>query len=301
MISASSGRVRTTLRVSGSSSPVSPTYHVSFLQLSDFDSPAACARSGHHSSLKSGQITGQRGVVLETRRQPRENWADESFIEYWLKRENGRADDAAMRFKIVRGLIPRLPDEPFRYVNIGAGDGPLDEVLLGHFTHAHATLVDGSETMVAGAQERLKRFGDRVSVVRADLSTPDWRQTAGGPFDIAVSTIAIHNLRQPGGRVRDLYAEIFELLATDGGFFLNFDYARPMHQVIRQFQRWVASTDPDPRELGWSSGGTAPGSWGENLIWLSQAGFFPVDVFWKSFGATAMGGFKGTPRVPQFE
>lgn len=257
-------------------------------------------RRGRPATIIGTRIAGQGVFVLETRRQPGEDWTDESFIEYWLQRESGRAEDAALRFKIVRGLIPRTPDETFRYINIAGGDGPLDEVLLTHFTRARVTLVDGSETMVAGAQKRLQRFGDRFNVVRADLSTPDWRRSVEGPFDIAVSTIAIHNLRQPGGRVRDLYAEIFELL-SDGGFFLNLDYARPMHPVIRQFQRWVASTDPDPRELGWSSGGTAPGSWGENLIWLSQAGFFPVDIFWKSFGATAMGGFKGTPRVPQFE
>ena len=152
--------------------------------------------------------------------------------------------------------------------------------------------------MVASAQKRLERFGDRVSVVRADLLSPDWRQAVAAPFDVAVSTIAIHNLRQPGGRIRDLYAEIFQVLA-DGGFFLNFDYARAMHSAIRQFSRWVASTNPDPVELGWSSGANAPGSVGENLIWLSQAGFFPVDVFWKSFGASAMGGFKGTPHVPE--
>ena len=235
---------------------------------------------------------------METRSEPRENWADESYIEYWLKREDGRADDVERRFKIVRGLIPRLPDESFRYINIGAGDGPLDEVLLEHFTNAQATLVDGSETMVTGARKRLERFGDRVSVVRADLLSGDWRQAVEAPFDVAVSTIAIHNLRQPGGRIRDLYAELFQVLGN-GGFFLNFDYARAVHPAVRQLSRWVASTNPDPIELGWSSGGNAPGTTTEYLAWLSQAGFFPVDVFWKSFGAAAFGGFKGTPRVPE--
>src|SRR5712692_2764305 len=144
---------------------------------------------------------------MEAPARPRENWADESYVAYWLAREATQPRDRVRDFRIVRALIPRREDAPVRYMNIGCGDGPLDEVLLATFGQAHATLVDGSETMLNSARQRLKAFGDRVDYVHVDLSTPEWVSNLNSPFDVAVSTIAIHNLRTYN-RVRDLYAEL---------------------------------------------------------------------------------------------
>jgi tRNA (cmo5U34)-methyltransferase len=229
---------------------------------------------------------------------PRENWADESYVAYWLERESTRPRDRLRDFRIVRALIPRPNDESFRYMNIGCGDGPLDEVLLEAFGNARATLVDGSDTMLSGARDRLRRFGDRVDYVRADLLSPDWVKSVGSPIDVAVSTIAIHNLRTYN-RVRDLYAELFTVMA-DGGFFLNFDYVRPNGPALRPLPAW-ASRDPDVGFIGRSSGFNGPGTLEEHLIWLRGAGFGPVDCFFKEFGAAAYGGFKGAVRIPQPE
>ena len=162
---------------------------------------------------------------MEAPARPRENWADEAYVAYWLEREATRPRDRLRDFRIVRALLPRTRDESFRYMNIGCGDGPLDEVLLEAFPNARATLVDGSETMLSSARSRLQPFGNRVDYVQVDLLSPDWVSSVGGPFDAAVSTIAIHNLRTYN-RVRDLYAELFTVMA-DGGLFLNFDYVRP--------------------------------------------------------------------------
>jgi tRNA (cmo5U34)-methyltransferase len=235
-------------------------------------------------------------LCMEAPARPRENWADEAYVAYWLEREASRPRDRLRDFRIVRAIIPRADDEVFRYLNIGCGDGPLDEVLLSSFGNARATLVDGSETMLNGARNRLKQFGDRVETVRVDLSSPDWVQALDGRFDVAVSTIAIHNLRVYN-RVRDLYAELFTVMA-DGGFFVNFDYVRPNSPLLRSFPGW-ASRDPEVGYIGRSSGFNSPGSLEEHLIWLRAAGFGAVDCFFKEFGAAAYGGFKGAVRIPQ--
>lgn len=233
---------------------------------------------------------------MEAPVRPRENWADESYVAYWLEREAKQPRDRIRDFRIVRAIVPRAENESFRYMNIGCGDGPLDEVLLSAFGNARATLVDGSGTMLNGARKRLAGFGDRVDYVHVDLSTPDWVGSAPGPFDVAVSTIAIHNLRGYN-RVRDLYAELFTVMA-DGGFFVNFDYVRPNSPLLRAFPAW-ASRDPDVGHIGRASGFNSPGTLDEHLIWLRAAGFGPVDCFFKEFGAAAYGGFKGSVGIPR--
>ena len=168
--------------------------------------------------------------------------------------------------------------------------------MLSRFTKARATLVDGSSLMGERSQERLHEYADRVSVVRADLSTSEWRDALPGTFDLAVSSIAIHNLRDPR-RIRQLYAEVFGLL-NDGGFFMNFDYVRPSTQALRPLAVW-AGLDPD---AGYTQrltgGGNPPGTIEEQLVWLREAGFSAVDCFWKEFHSTLFGGFKGNVRVP---
>jgi hypothetical protein len=60
--------------------------------------------------------------------------------------------------------------------------------------------------------------------VQGDLATAAWRDAVRGQFDVAVSTIALHNLEDPR-LIRDLYREIYEVVA-DGGLFMNLEYGR---------------------------------------------------------------------------
>jgi tRNA (cmo5U34)-methyltransferase len=233
---------------------------------------------------------------MQYRQKERDHWFDDAYVEKWLGGQPDRSAERTRQFAIIRSVIPRLPDESFRVMDVGGGDGWLAETLLSHFTNAQALVVDGSSAMVEHAQERLARFGDRASVTRADLDTPDWVQAIQGPVDVAVSSIALHNLGDPV-RIRNLYAEIYGLL-SDGGTFFNLDYVRAPTPAIRTMGRW-ASRD---QEAGYvrphSTGGGSPGTIDEQLGWLHEAGFVGVDAFWKEFQAVLFGGFKGTVRIP---
>jgi tRNA (cmo5U34)-methyltransferase len=227
--------------------------------------------------------------------QEREDWFDDAFVDDWLRRQEERAPERNRQFAMVRALVPRTPDESFRYLNLAAGDGALDELLLARYTHAQAVLVDGSPAMVTRAGARLGRFSDRVSLVQADLETPEWQRQVDGQFDVALTTIALHNLEDPR-RIRALYSEVFRLIA-DGGFFMNLDYVRaPSHDVWPLYRR--ASSDT---EGGYSMAIRSirdyAGTVDEQLSWLREAGFAPVDCFWREFRLAIFGGFKGTPRI----
>src|SRR5207244_13040929 len=93
---------------------------------------------------------------------------------------------------------------------------------------AEATLLDGPPVMVKIAGERFQHIGPRIAVAQGDLESPDWRESIKPPFDVAISSIALHNLEDPL-RIRALYGEIYDSL-SDGGFFMNLDYVRaPSH------------------------------------------------------------------------
>src|SRR5205823_4424863 len=129
---------------------------------------------------------------------------DEEFVGEWIDQQDTRMGERRRQFLAVRALIPKTPDEPFRYLNVGAGPGHLDEILLERFQGAEAVLQDGSMAMLGAARKRLDRFEGRAEYVQANLETSDWTQAVKGPFDAVVSTIAIHNLREPR-RIRELY------------------------------------------------------------------------------------------------
>lgn len=224
-----------------------------------------------------------------------ENWFDDDFVADWLVRQEGRVGERQRQFAMVRSVILHAPDEPFRYMNIGAGDGWLDEGLLKRFPRAGAVLVDGSPAMIARARNRLEPYGGRFQVVEGDLLTPGWSAAVPGGLDLAVSTIAIHNLEDPL-RIRDLYAEVFPLMA-DGSMFINLDYVRGASNEVGPIFRW-ASSDP---EAGFAQvRGYRPfaGTVDEHLGWLREAGFAPVECFWKELRLAMFGGFKGPIRVP---
>ena len=153
--------------------------------------------------------------------------------------------------------IPYDKKLPIRILDVGAGYGALTQFLLGQFSNATAVCQDGSEEMAKLGQERMKQFKGRFEYVLCDFSEPGWSQKLTGPFEAAVSSIAIHNV---GPKIIErIYSDIFPLVKS-GGCFINFDRERP--PLEEQFQ------------------------------WLKEAGFQNVERFWRRGDRSLFGGFK---------
>jgi tRNA (cmo5U34)-methyltransferase len=262
--------------------------------------------------ISYGRREKKRGVRMQQEARMRENWFDPVYVKQWLDGQDGRTAERLRHFAMIRSLIPRSNRESFRVLDVGGGDGWLAEVLLTRFSSASVTVLDQSEVMLGSARERLRSFGDRARTAQGDLRTAGWPEGLG-LYDVAVSTIAIHNLGDPS-RIRALYGEIFEILADDG-CFLTLDYVRAPGDSVGGLTRW-ASSDPEAGyTLGYRRGGQGGGGRGgrerggrepeqrgtleEQLGWLREAGFSPVECFWKEFQTALFGGFKGTLRVPE--
>jgi len=250
-------------------------------------------RTAHDVERKSRQTESN---MMETQPRPREDWTDDEYVRFWLNREHSRGDVRNRQFHVIRAFVPKKSDEAFRYLDIGCGDGRLDEVLLQRFTKATAVLLDGSAVMLESARERLKAYGDRIETVQADLSTREWTEAVPGPIHLAVSTIAIHNLRDPR-RIREIYGETHGLL-QDGSVFINLDYVRPPSPAFRDLSVWAVA-DPEVGALSSSTGGGSGGTAEEQLIWLRDAGFAPVDCPWKECQASLLVGLKGRVAIPE--
>lgn len=249
---------------------------------------------------------------METSTRPRENWFDPEYVRFWLGQQAGRTDERLRHFHMIRSLVPYQSNQPFRALDVGGGDGWLAEVLLSRFTTARVTVLDQAPVMLEQAAARLSRFGERADTAQGDLRGPEWRDSLSGPYDVAVSSIAIHNLGDPV-RIKALYAEVYSVLA-EGGCFFNLDYVRASESLVNELSRWAAG-DPEgtwpgmPGRRRTGGGGNRDPRQGEQLrergalegqlSWLRAAGFTPAECFWKEFDTVLVGGFKGAVRVPE--
>ncbi len=125
---------------------------------------------------------------------------------------------------IATASLPR--DAAIQVLDVGAGYGFVTEEVLQVFPHARVTLQDYSGLMFAHARERLAKASDQLTYTLSDLTDPGWTERVGGPFDLIVSAIAIHNLRSTEA-IATCYRGIARLLKP-GAPFLDYD-------IFRQF------------------------------------------------------------------
>jgi SAM-dependent methyltransferase len=161
------------------------------------------------------------------------DWHSQSYVADWTARDARRSGE---RVPIIERLIAAVPfarGKALDVLDVGAGAGAISEALLNAFPHAKVTLQDFSAPMLARARERLAAHAAQLRFVTSDLREPAWASGVGGPFDLAVSGIAIHNLHDLG-LIASCYEAIRGLLKP-GGCFLDYDHfdragGVPLHQ-----------------------------------------------------------------------
>ena len=60
--------------------------------------------------------------------------------------------------------------------------------------------------MLARAREKFGSHDRAIRYVQCDLEDPAWPQKVGGPFDLVVSGIAIHNLKDLAAMAADVFS-----------------------------------------------------------------------------------------------
>jgi trans-aconitate methyltransferase len=130
---------------------------------------------------------------------------------------------APERVEGFRTLLDQLPAEVTEFVDLGAGDGTVAEIVLGRYPSATGVLVDFSQPMITKGEQALGRFAGRFHYHEWDMNVGDWPAELSGPYGAVVSSAAIHHL--DNDRKRWLAREVLKRLAP-GGVFANYDLFR---------------------------------------------------------------------------
>jgi SAM-dependent methyltransferase len=161
------------------------------------------------------------------------HWESADYVRDWLARDAGRQGERAPIIARLIAAVPFARDAAIEVLDVGGGAGMIAEAVLEAFPNATVTVQDFSPHMLAAARERLSRRSARLRTVLSDLADASWTSNVGGPFDLAVSGIAIHNLRDMAA-IAACYDAVRSLL-KGGGAFIDYDHfdrvgGVPLHQ-----------------------------------------------------------------------
>jgi trans-aconitate methyltransferase len=150
------------------------------------------------------------------------DWHADTYVDEWIARDSTRDKQRRPLLQRMLALAPFPPDAALRVLDVGAGYGLVTEEVLRAFPAAHVTVQDYSAPMIERAHRRLAAAGDKVSFAQCDVRDAAWGEQVGGPFDLVVSAIALHNLFDMEA-IANSYRTICGLLAP-GGVFLDCDH-----------------------------------------------------------------------------
>jgi ubiquinone/menaquinone biosynthesis C-methylase UbiE len=181
------------------------------------------------------------------------DWHSSEYVSEWITRDATRDRERRPLLQQMLSAAPFPRDAALEVLDIGAGYGVVSEEVLQAFPAARITLQDYSQPMLDRARQRLADYSKHLRYVLCDLTDPSWPLQVGGPFDLAVSAIAIHNLRDPT-KIYACYRAIRDLLKP-GGYFLNCDRfvqgVQPHVAALREsgFDRVECSWQEPPRAI----------------------------------------------------
>jgi tRNA (cmo5U34)-methyltransferase len=224
------------------------------------------------------------------------HWQRSELAEEFLAHRQQLLPLLDVQEDLVRRLFERRGRPLARFLDIGAGDGAMSELLRSVAPGAEAVLVDFSEPMLARAEARLG--GEGWTAVRADLSTSAWLQALpAGAFDAAVSSYAIHHLTAE--RKRALFAEVFAMLAP-GAMFVNMDVVKiggPLEglfdeEILARAAAMRPGSEHDRDEPFDDHSEDRPDPAEDQLAWLREAGFEDVELEFKWAEGAIFGAIK---------
>jgi tRNA (cmo5U34)-methyltransferase len=143
-----------------------------------------------------------------------------------------------------------------RILDLGIGAGETAKRVLEVHPDSRLVGIDSSAEMLRGAAQNLP--AERVSLLQQDLASP----LPEGPFDLAVSALAIHHLE--GDHKAKLFADVARHLSARGRFVMG---------------DVVVPDDPAEALIENEPGYDFPSRVDDQLKWLEEGGLTP-EVVW---------------------
>jgi ubiquinone/menaquinone biosynthesis C-methylase UbiE len=157
--------------------------------------------------------------------QPENRWNTDEAVQRFRQHTYCFGPAAPEQRDVMVHLLSALGRPIRRVLDIGCGTGRIASIVLEAFPDAGLCMIDFAPKMLEGAREHFAQAGyaERVELIETDFSRPGWTERLPAPaeYDAVVSGFAIHHLRRE--RKREIYEEIFGLLAP-GGMLLNLEW-----------------------------------------------------------------------------
>ena len=199
--------------------------------------------------------------------------------------------------QMLRALIDAIPfgfDTKIRVIDLGCGTGTIAKMISDRFPNAHIVCLDIASNMIDMAKYKLSNHPDAEFIV-GDFAHIDFTEK----FDVVVSSLALHHLETDVDK-KKLYTKIFENLNNNGVFY-NADVvlASTTEQQEISMTRWkeymnrnIPMDEIENRWIPTYENEDRPAKLMDQLEWLREIGFNPVDVTWKYYNFCVYGGVK---------
>jgi tRNA (cmo5U34)-methyltransferase len=235
-------------------------------------------------------------------------WKNRLVVESFLHGKRGDIPYASDQLKIMLHLLQYNETPIKKFIDLGAGDGILSQMILERFNDSQGCLIDFSELMIESAYKRLENYLSRIKILNCDISDSHWQEITFGSqtetIDAVVSGFTIHHLSHR--RKNELYQEIYNHLSHNG-IFINVEHVAPTSRwgamlndelcidtllSIEEKQENRRTREQIARDH------FARKDKNDNLLlsaetqcdWLREIGFKDVDVYFKSFELAVFAG-----------
>lgn len=225
-----------------------------------------------------------------------------------MKKVKEHFEEEADEFdKIANAVVPFYDDMiesiavalPFdrsidiKIADLGCGTGNISYKIKRRFPNARITCIDFADNMIDMAKIKLAEYND---IIYYKLDFRDFRFDED--FDAVVSSLAIHHLTNDDKK--SLYRKIYHTLRS-GGVFYNADNVLGSNHELQDIymtkwkefmMRKISLGEIEEKWLPKHHEEDIPAKMIDQLDWLRDIGFKPVDVIWKNYYFAVYGGFK---------
>jgi len=181
----------------------------------------------------------------------KDQWDDPSFATEWDETTDVGSPTRAEQLDLIASLVARLYRPGAAILDLGAGSGQLEELLLRRVPDAHVAAVDASAAMQDIARRRLAAWLDRIALVEGDFAEIDSIVLPWTSFQIVLSVQALHHVSHEVKR--KVFAHVHRL-TEPGGVFLVMDRVAIPEEELRPIYRemWERLERTAKAKSGWS-------------------------------------------------
>ncbi len=139
--------------------------------------------------------------------------------------------------EMLARLVDYLPQSASNILELGCGTGNLSLALAERYPEAALTFLDAAPEMLETTRARLEeKHGPTIERARFVEATFETINPNLGPFDLVVSSISLHHVKDKGPLYKNIYA-----MVAPGGTFRFSDQLRGGTEAIHElnWRRWL--------------------------------------------------------------